>query len=107
MNKLGENSLSFLDKISGVPNIVAICVNPRERYQLLYKLSLNNIQSTWYYYPISDIKRYSCYKSETLVNTPKISSSIVILPFQWQHSMSQRKRLIRVIKELDIQQDEV
>ena len=100
--KLGAGSLMFLNGISGVPNIVAVCVNPSERYQLFCNLSLNNIQTTWYYFPMTEVERYSSYCSEALINTPKVSSSIVILPFQWQHSVYQRRHLIQVIKGLDM-----
>ena len=97
----GTSAMSLLGEIDGVPNIVAICINPLKRFQLLSDLSRKHIQSTWYYYPLSANKEYSKYPCEELIYTPKISSSVVILPFQWCHKTRQRKYLIQVIKELD------
>ena len=93
----GDNSLQLVDRVRGVPSILAIKIPKDERYSFLDFCSRNDIQVTWYYYPLSLLRAYKSSVAEPLNSTNQISESIVVLPFQWLHSNKQFKIIIRAL----------
>ncbi len=93
----GEGALFYINESQIAPNIVAIRINPDERFKLLLNLASRGIQATWYYFPLPLVTKYSAYKTAPLKQTIGISSSILILPFQWRHTQRQHSLLIRAI----------
>ncbi len=97
-SKEGSVGLNYLNQVIGEPASIALSLDPNRRYEIFTRFSNQSIETTWYYYPISLLDKYRKYPCETIINTIGISSSIIIIPFRWQHSNRQINRLIDSLK---------
>lgn len=90
-------SLSLIDKNN--PSAVAIRLPNQDRYEISKKLADFGIQTTWYYFPLNRLSFLQQYASEETPNTEKISSELLILPFQWRHTLHQREHLFYALRK--------
>lgn len=94
---LGKSALRWIDPLSH-PSIFAVDVDSK-RYLLGHYFSQKQIQTTWYYYPLSLLSRWQKFPHEILEQTLLFSSRILILPFQWGHTDTQVQYLAQCIYE--------
>lgn len=100
INSLGMSALRLIEGIKPTPTILALHVDPAERYNIMSEFAERGIQSTWYYHPINRIGRYNEYPSQDDEGATTVANSIMILPFQWTHTDKQVEVLIDAINKI-------
>lgn len=100
IDSLGLSALRFIEDINPVPTILALRVDPTERYDMMSEFAELGIQPTWYYHPIHRISRYSEYLAQDDEGAASVANSVIILPFQWTHTDDQVEVLIDAINKI-------
>ncbi len=90
----------YIREVINFPSIMALAMPSSERYELLRVMSSNNIQTTWYYYPLNKITKNKNYLSQKTECCNKIAASVIIIPFNWYHSKTQKRKVLNILVRL-------